>query len=238
MKFILCVLPALLYLHSPALSSVSKMATVKDVKKGIEKYWSVEPFKFKHMTILKEATIDKLIKNIPDKMDKTIDFLSGEAAQEAEAVRKELKKKSPKSKDVQKSENAKLLSMESGENSRAEAICKYVKSNLKKQVDWVSTRVILSHINCTSYRISSKTILPYLIIPIYERFLSKTILPSPIIPEFTLLGKTIVVPNTNRTTVLLRTAKLSYLITAHIWCLFSLKKRRTTMCCLPPSCIK
>ena len=52
-------------------------------------------------------------------------------------------KKSHVSKDREKSENAKLLCLNSGDNDKAECLATYIEDHRKRRIDWVSFTIYL-----------------------------------------------------------------------------------------------
>ena len=77
---------------------------------------------------------------MPARFDKKPEFMSEQATKDATASTSS--KKSHVSKDVEQSESAKLLCLNSADNEKAECLATYSEDHHKRSIDWVSLEFI------------------------------------------------------------------------------------------------
>ena len=64
-------------------------------------------------------------------------------------------KKSHVSKDREKSESAKLLCLNSGDNDKAECLATYIEDHHKRSIEWVSFTIYLQFTNYNLFQINT-----------------------------------------------------------------------------------
>ena len=104
----------------------------EQIKKGLKKIWSAEPVTFPGFSHGKQVEVEKLLEQMPSRFDKKPEYMMMEPLST---------KKSYGIKDREKSENANLLYLNSGDNDKAECLATYVEDHHKRSIDWVSLTI-------------------------------------------------------------------------------------------------
>ena len=105
----------------------------EQIKKGLKKLWQSEPLTFPGFSYVKQVEVEKLLEKVPARFDKKPELMSEQASKGATAS-----KKSHVSKDVEQSESARLLCLNSADNEKAEYLATYIEDHHKRSIDWVS----------------------------------------------------------------------------------------------------
>ena len=115
----------------------------EQIKKGLKKLWQSEPVTFPGFSYVKKVEVEKLMEKVPARFDEKPEFMSKQASKDSTAS-----KKSHASKDVEQSESATLLGLNSGDNEKAQCLATYIEEHHKRSIDWVSLQFISNkHIN-------------------------------------------------------------------------------------------
>ena len=109
----------------------------KKIKKVLKKLWQLEPVTFPGFSYVKQVEVEKHLEKVPARFDKKPVFMLEQASKDSAAS-----KKSHVSKDIEKSECAKLLCLNSGDNEKAECLATYIEDHHKRSTDWVSLQFI------------------------------------------------------------------------------------------------
>ena len=89
---------------------------------------------FPGFSYVKQVEVEKLLEKVPARFDKKPEFILEQASTAS--------KKSHVSKDIEKSESAKLLCLNSGDNEKAECLAIYIEDHHKRSIDWGNLQFI------------------------------------------------------------------------------------------------
>ena len=108
----------------------------EQIKKGLKKIWNTEPVTFPGFSYVKQVEVEKLLEKMPARYDKKPEYMLVEPLTT-------VSKKNHVIKDREKSENASLLCLNSGDNDKAECLATYIEDHHKRSIDWVSFTIYL-----------------------------------------------------------------------------------------------
>ena len=110
---------------------------VQETREGLSSLWEkkkTRKVEFANYHLIKQTELEKLLDELPKKYAKRPEDMS----QKSRVV-----KRTRDLKDVEASEEAKLLNLKSSDNERATAISIYLEKTMNRSLDWVS-----NNINC------------------------------------------------------------------------------------------